>query len=166
MIAINPIRAATSCGRRHASARCIGVRRRAADQQRFVGEHDGYRALRDPLTHRREITYDASKRTFTIIDTLECKSHHTVRLHWHCSEHVQPIVTDREVCSTRIVTAFASSPTSPPDRVLTFRGGTAEEGGWVSRGFGRKTARHDRRLGVGDRGDDRLSHIYMCGGGD
>jgi hypothetical protein len=25
-----------------------------------------------------------------------------------------------------------------PDRVLTFRGGSPEEGGWVSRGFGRK----------------------------
>jgi hypothetical protein len=122
---------------RHATARCIEF----VDElpvQRFVGEHDGYRALRDPLTHRREIDYDASKRMFTITDTLECKSQHTVRLHWHCSEHLQPILTDKEVCLHTDRHRVRIIGERPPDRVLSFRGGTAEEGGWISRGFGRK----------------------------
>jgi Heparinase II/III-like protein/Heparinase II/III N-terminus len=123
---------------RHANARCLEF----VDElpvQRFVAEHDGYGVLRDPLTHRREIEYDAQQRKFTITDTLECKGPHTVRLHWHCTEQLQPIVTDNEVClftdrhRVRLIAQRA------PDRVLTFRGGSAEEGGWVSRGFGRKT---------------------------
>lgn len=122
---------------RHATARCLEF----LDElpvQRFAGEHDGYQALRDPLTHRRDIEYDASKRQFTIVDTIECRLQHTVRQHWHCAEELQPLVTDREVIlhtdryRVRIVTERA------PDRVLTFRGGKPEEGGWVSRSFGRK----------------------------
>lgn len=122
---------------RHASARCIDF----IDElpvQRFAGEHDGYRALRDPVTHQREIHYDASQRKFTIIDRLDCAARHTVRMHWHCAEHLQPITTDQEIClftdrhRVRIVAEHA------PARALVFRGGTAEEGGWVSRGFGHK----------------------------
>ncbi len=122
---------------RHANARCTEF----IDElpvQHFAGEHDGYQVLRDPLTHRREIQYDASKRTFTIIDTLACKSRHTVRLHWHCAEALQPVLTDKEVIlatdrhRVRIVAERA------PDRVFPFRGGAAHEGGWISRGFGRK----------------------------
>jgi hypothetical protein len=106
--------------------------------QRFVGEHDGYGVLRDPVLHQREIQYDTQRRRFTIIDTLDCASRHTVRLHWHCAEQLQPIVTDKEVClytdrhRVRLIAERA------PDRVLTFRGGAPDEGGWVSRGFGRK----------------------------
>lgn len=122
---------------RHAYARCIDF----IDEQpvqRFAGEHDGYSALRDPVMHRREIHYDAAQRKFTIIDRLDCASRHTVRMHWHCAEHLQPITTDKEIClyterhRIRIVAEHA------PARALVFRGGTADEGGWVSRGFGRK----------------------------
>jgi uncharacterized heparinase superfamily protein len=123
---------------RHANARCIEF----VDElpvQRFVGEHDGYRALRDPVTHRREIHYDARKRTFTIIDTLDCKAQHSVRLHWHCPEHLQPILTDKEVCLFTDRHRVRITAEQAPDRVLSFRGGKADEGGWVSRGFGRKT---------------------------
>jgi Heparinase II/III-like protein/Heparinase II/III N-terminus len=123
---------------RHAHARCLEF----VDElpvQRFIGEHDGYRALRDPLTHRREITYDARQRRFMITDTLECKSRHSVRLHWHCSEHLQPILTDNEVCLYTDRHRIRIIANSVPERVFTLRSGTAEEGGWISRGFGRKT---------------------------
>jgi uncharacterized heparinase superfamily protein len=122
---------------RHAYARCIDF----IDElpvQRFAGEHDGYRALRDPVLHQREIQYDAAKRKFTIIDRLDCASHHTVRMHWHCAEHLQPISTDTEVCLHTDRHRIRIIAENAPARVLTFRGGTAEEGGWVSRSFGHK----------------------------
>lgn len=122
---------------RHANSRCIEF----LDElpvQRFIGEHDGYRALRDPVTHRREIAYDAHERTFTIVDTLECEGEHTVRLHWHCAEQLQPILTDKEVCLYTERHRVRVVAERSPDRVLTFRGASADEGGWVSRGFGRK----------------------------
>ena len=122
---------------RHANARCLEF----LDElpvQKFIGEHDGYQVLRDPVTHRREIEYDSHKRRFTITDTLDCKAQHTIRHHWHCAEELQPLLTDKEVSlytdrhHIRIVAERA------PDRVLSFRAGKADEGGWVSRGFGRK----------------------------
>jgi hypothetical protein len=124
---------------RHANARCIEF----VDElpvQRLVGEHDGYHELRDPVTHQRQIEYDARQRRFTIIDRLDCKLRHTVRLHWHCAEHLQPITTDRDVCLHTDRHRIRVTAERAPDRVLTYRGGSAEEGGWVSRGFGRKEA--------------------------
>ena len=122
---------------RHANARCIEF----VDEppvQRFVGEHDGYRVLRDPVTHRREIEYDAGKRRFAIVDILECVDRHMVRLHWHCAETLEPVLTDKEVCLDTARHRIRIIADRPPDQVLSFRGGQAEEGGWVSRGFGRK----------------------------
>jgi hypothetical protein len=123
---------------RHANARCVEF----IDElpvQRFVGEHDGYLVLGDPVKHRREIHYDAGKRTFTIIDTLDCNSQHTVRFHWHCSEYLQPILTDKEVCLFTERHRVRITAEEAPNRVLSFHGGKADEGGWISRGFGRKT---------------------------
>jgi len=122
---------------RHATARCTEF----LDElpvQRFSGEHDGYRVLRDPLTHRRSIEYDASKRRFTIVDTLECGARHDVRIHWHCAEALEPVLGASEVSLQTARHRIRLIADREPDRVLSFRGGTPEEGGWVSRGFGRK----------------------------
>jgi hypothetical protein len=122
---------------RHAKARCLDFEDELP-VQRFLGEHDGYTALRDPVTHRRGIAYDARARAFSIVDTFECAGEHTVRWHWHCAESLQPILTHEAVClytdrhEVRIVAERA------PERILTFRGGKPDEGGWVSRSFGRK----------------------------
>jgi len=94
--------------------------------------------LRDPVVHRREITFDTVKSMFTIVDTLECRSHHDVRLHWHCAEHLNPIVTDQEICLRTDRHRIRIRAERAPDRVLTLRAGKSAEGGWISRGFGRK----------------------------
>ncbi len=122
---------------RHANARCIEF----VDElpvQRFVGEHDGYAVLSDPVSHRREIEYDASARRFTIVDILECKGPHTVRLHWHCAEALQPVLTDTEVCLHTERHRIRIIADRAPQRVLSFHGGKPEEGGWISRSFGHK----------------------------
>jgi hypothetical protein len=122
---------------RHANARCVEF----LDElpvQRFVGEHDGYGVLADPVLHRREIEYDAHARRFTIVDILECKGPHTVRLHWHCAEESQPVLTDAELCLHTQRYRVRIMADRPPQRVLSFHAGTSEEGGWISRSFGRK----------------------------
>ena len=48
------------------------------DNQIFIGEHFGYHRLEDPVTHRRSITYNNSKRTFIINDQIFCASEHLV----------------------------------------------------------------------------------------
>lgn len=145
---------------RHADARCLEFSGGSL-QQRFIGEHDGYRVLRDPLTHRREVQFDAHRRLFTIVDTFECRTQHTVRWHWHCAEDLMPILTDREIVletrrhRIRIVAKRA------PDRVLSFHGGKPSEGGWVSRSFGCKepaaTVAWESRID-----GTTTAHTYIC----
>jgi hypothetical protein len=122
---------------RHADARCLEFSGESA-KQRFVGEHDGYRVLRDPLVHRRAIEFDAHRRLFTITDTFECKARHAVRWHWHCAERLMPILTDREIVLETDRHRIRVIAKRSPDRVLSFHGGKPDEGGWVSRSFGRK----------------------------
>lgn len=70
---------------RHARARCE-LFEVNPDLDRFVGSHDGYRRLGDPVTHRREIRLDKPARIVEIFDTLECQDSHEVEVHWHFAE--------------------------------------------------------------------------------
>ena len=68
-----------------------------ASPQRFVGEHDGYARLADPVTHRRELRYDAALRRLTVIDHLDAQAPHTVEIAWHWSEEAQVSCDDAEL---------------------------------------------------------------------
>lgn len=122
---------------RHARARCLAF----LDElpvQRFVGEHDGYRRLEDPVTHRREIQYDARLRQFTILDSFHCRGPHTARWHWHCAEALQPVLLDKEIHLHTARHRIRIVAERAPRRMLSFFGGGPQEGGWVSRRFGCK----------------------------
>lgn len=127
---------------RHAQARCLkfsnGHGANGHGQQHFVAEHDGYRSLVDPVTHRREIVYDAMTRSFLINDTLACVGAHRVCRHWHFSEALHPsVVEDRlQVRVGRYLVRIV--PLDLPAHARLYHGGSAMQGGWVSRGFGCK----------------------------
>lgn len=123
---------------RHAIARCLHFGTQGSIQ-RFLGEHDGYSALREPIEHQREIVYDVEQRIFTIRDILEGVGTHEVAQHWHFSEHLAP---SADVGGTSVRTArhrIRLVPDTPPAHMHCYRGGSPEEGGWVSRRFGHKT---------------------------
>ncbi len=73
---------------RHAQARCE-VWEPGPEADRFVGSHDGYRALPDPVGHRREIHWSKPDRTIAIADRVDCRKTHVVERFWHFSEHCQ-----------------------------------------------------------------------------
>ena len=56
---------------------------------RFIGSHDGYARLPDPLWHRRKMVYDKTARELLVVDTLSCQDVHDIELHWHFSERCQ-----------------------------------------------------------------------------
>jgi hypothetical protein len=122
---------------RHAVARCLYFGEQGT-VQRFLGEHDGYCALRESLEHQREILYDPMQRLFTIKDILEGQGTHEVCQHWHFAETLSPIVVDDEIHVETERHRIRLVPQTMPAHVQFHRGGTAEEGGWISRGFGRK----------------------------
>jgi uncharacterized heparinase superfamily protein len=124
---------------RHAQARCLDFAA-SSTGQRFEGEHDGYARLADPVTHRRRIVYDPAARTFEILDTLSCAGAHQAARHWHFSELLHPHV--REDGGVSVRAGRFDIDIAPLEAVRTLhihRGGTPQEGGWVSRRFGVKT---------------------------
>ena len=122
----------------HAHVRCteigFGPRR-----QRFAGEHDGYRRLADPVTHRRKIDYDEPSTTFVVTDEVACAGRHRVTRHWHFAEDLEPRVEEGGACTVRAGGCTVRlSPLEKPEEVSVYRGGSPQEGGWVSRSFGHK----------------------------
>ena len=67
---------------RHARTRCLECEL-GTSRQRIVAEHDGYRRLRDPVTHRREIVYESAARVLRVTDQLRCSAQHFVEIFWH-----------------------------------------------------------------------------------
>jgi Heparinase II/III-like protein/Heparinase II/III N-terminus len=121
----------------HARARCIDFEV-AAPRQLFVGEHYGYQRLEDPLVHRRSIHFDAARQLIEVEDLLRCERAHRVRRAWHFAENCQ---VERQGAGLRIVsghTQVLMEPQEELERVEIHRGGTALQGGWISRSFGRK----------------------------
>jgi hypothetical protein len=121
----------------HARARCIEFDA-GGELQRFVGEHDGYARFVDPVLHRREITLDTRHRVIEVTDILRCEAAHQVRRSWHFAETCQ---VERAGAGLRVSSGLSQlifEPLEAPGEVQMHRGGTPEQGGWISRRFGRK----------------------------
>lgn len=118
---------------KHARARCLEIEL-AADVDRFVGEHDGYSRLDDPVIHRREI--DRHGCVFEVADTLICKGRHVAEQWWHFSEHCvvridgNVIEAVNDGARIRLVAGSGS--------LRLYRGSEDPIAGWVSRRFDTK----------------------------
>jgi len=105
--------------------------------QSFAGEHDGYKRLRDPVTHRREITFDVDSSTFTVVDQLDTAGSHRVEIPWHWHEDANVKVGD----DGRTVFARHGEATARLQcehdglEVMSYRGSEHPILGWVSRRF-------------------------------
>jgi hypothetical protein len=123
---------------RKAKARCTRWEP-GAGVDRFAGVHDGYRALEDPVVHRRFITLDKAARRIAIDDTLEMDGRHDVELFLHCHEDCEVSVDSNLVTlvrGARRIEILLPEIVAADVRVL--RGSLDPIGGWVSRAFDRK----------------------------
>jgi hypothetical protein len=121
----------------HARARCIEFQA-GTGRQRFAGEHYGYQRLADPVVHRREIDFDPRAQSIEVTELLRCAGQHDACRAWHFSEHCQ---VERLGSGLKVVhgtTQVYFEPLEEPGRVEIHRGGGADQGGWISRSFGRK----------------------------
>ncbi len=121
---------------RHATARCVEWTP-GAESDRWVGEHNGYRRLADPVTHRREVVLEKPTRRIRVDDALDCKGPHRIELFWHFAE-------DCEVSLNAGIIVIRKGPVtlrlSGPDglTVRLARGESDPPLGWVSRSFDAK----------------------------
>ncbi len=123
---------------RHANARVLQWRD-DPETVELIGEHDGYRMLKDPVDHRRSWRLEKGARVLNVCDRLMCTSEHQVERWWHFSEACNVEMTDLGVMvsngTQRI--ALELDPASRGDRSL-YRGSEQPIAGWVSRSFDRK----------------------------
>jgi hypothetical protein len=110
----------------------------------WTAEHDGYRRLDPPVTHRRTVTLDPAARRVTIVDRLGTSGRHRCRLAFHLGPEVEAVLEGS--------TATLTWPSGRGDQVpargilrlpepLDWSVHRGEEGpilGWHSPGFGRK----------------------------
>ncbi len=117
---------------RHARARCIEFRP-AADGGEFIGEHDGYLRLPDPVLHRRTVRMQAAG--IEIIDHLQCDGHHTIERCWHFSEQCSVSKSDNAIVAEQGPVRVTLRAAEEACEIRRFRGSDAPPGGWVSRHF-------------------------------
>ncbi len=104
--------------------------------QQFMGAHDGYRRLKDPVIHRREIRYDPRQSAFEVLDTIECAGPHEVVRHWHFAEGLT-LDDSNGSCTVRTASAVVTLKSlGAPGVKELLHGSVAPRGGWVSRAFG------------------------------
>lgn len=104
----------------------------------FVGAHDGYRRLQDPVLHRRTLEFDKAAGVLRVVDTLECKGEHQVEIFWHFAETCRIQVSGNEIsaaCEGVALQIAMPGGTWVPEVVT---GREDPPLGWVSRHFDQK----------------------------
>jgi hypothetical protein len=122
---------------KHARASCHEFAH-TRGHQGFVGEHDGYKRLRDPVMHTRSVTFDEASGSFEIADTFECVGEHRVSRRWHFAESLEVTAGAGDFSTDAGRYRVRLAPLEPLTEARLIRGGTPAQGGWVSRSFGRK----------------------------
>lgn len=108
------------------------------ENDRFVGSHDGYKRLPDPVVHRREILFNKLARRITINDTLSCSRSHHVQLFWHFSEQCDVYVQNGAIVAKNGKQSIKLLMPNQNTKMNLARGEENPPLGWVSRSFDRK----------------------------
>jgi uncharacterized heparinase superfamily protein len=98
------------------------------ERDTFIGSHDGYGRLVQPITHTRSIFLDKGHRVWQIIDLLQGEGEHLVEVFFHPAVAVEPVADGGAV---RLRAPRGDLWLFPPP-------GTEprQEPGWISAGYG------------------------------
>ena len=125
---------------RHARSRLIELETdEEGEVTAWTAEHDGYRTLTPPVSHRRSVRLASRLRRLEIVDFLETTGEHRLRLAFHLGPHMQARMDGHSVelswlhdTSSRSATLFL--PVGPSWSLS--RGATDPILGWYSSRFG------------------------------
>ena len=100
----------------------------------LVAEHDGYLRLDDPVLHRRELKYERTTRTLSVIDELQCRGEHEIEMFWHLNDSCSVEVRGEQVVAR--TQGCELSLQAPTGMVIDhIRGAEELPLGWISRSF-------------------------------
>jgi hypothetical protein len=103
------------------------------------GEHTGYGRLRDPVTHRRTLELDGPGRRLIVRDDIVARGHHEVDIYFHLAEHFRIVRSASNRIEIDAGSADVAIELDPRLSVRMLTGSEDPAGGWVSRGYHRKT---------------------------
>jgi hypothetical protein len=121
-----------------ARARCVSWEPRA-DGGRVVGEHDGYTGLADPVVHRRTLDLGGTPPTLVVTDEVLGRAPHDVAVFFHVAETASVTRAGERCFDIRVEGGTARLTLDAGLRVELLRGSTDPIGGWVSRGYHRRS---------------------------
>jgi hypothetical protein len=107
----------------------------------FVGSHDGYQRLGDPVRHVRSVSYDDTLMQLIVRDDIVGKTHHEIEQFWHFAPHVQVRLDGGKIVASgkRFQLEMQFSPNDFDDLDLQLiRGQEDPPLGWYSRSYGAK----------------------------
>ena len=107
---------------------------------KVTGQHDGYKHLSDPVIHRRTLELDGLDRTLVIRDEILATGRHDVEVCFHFAEHCRATPEGENHYSIDVGPGVVEMDLDGRLSVAAVRGGEDPIGGWVSRGYHRKTA--------------------------
>lgn len=138
---------------RHAESRLTSLESSAdGSEQRWVAEHDGYRTLDPPVTHRRTVEFRGKQRLIEITDEIDGAGQAPVRLAFHLGPAVEASLDGCDLAlrwqdrNGGEVTATMTLPSSLSWSLTC--GATDPVLGWYSPAFGQKVPATDV-IGVG-----------------
>lgn len=144
---------------KHAHAWCEAVDADDACIQRFIGAHDGYRRLGDPVTHRRSFTLDVPARAVTLVDSFDCARTHVYEGFFHFSEHCMVSLHHTTILATNGDKQMEIELDPRIGEIDLFRGNELLPAGWISRRFAQKVPTWTLRWRYVGAGDTRLLSV-------
>jgi hypothetical protein len=111
----------------------------APEGGRVVGEHDGYARLGDPVVHRRTVELDGRSRSLVVRDEIVAAGPHDLELFFHLSEGCRLAAGSGPRRVAEVAGLELGIELDPRLCVEALVGSEAPIGGWVSRGYHRKT---------------------------
>lgn len=119
---------------KHANAHCEAWEF-SDEKDLFVGYHDGYLVLEDPVIHKREVLFDKTMDRFVITDQIQCEKTHSIKRFWHFSEDCKVELKHNKLLieNNGVEIEMYSNDT---DQIFQLkRGQKNPPAGWISRGF-------------------------------
>jgi len=121
-----------------ATARCLRWEPNSAGRT-VAGEHHGYTRLADPVVHRRMLELDGAKRELSIRDDILTRGKHDVEVYFHLAENRRVTQAAPNRYEVDVGPGGVTIELDPRLSVRTLCGSEDPIGGWVSRGYHRKT---------------------------
>ena len=124
----------------------VEVAPQSPEQFNFVGTHDGYMRLVDPVQHRRRVHYDVQKQALSVLDEISANLSHQIEQFWHFAPDVDISTQGNEVTVTgrrfRVLCSFLGDDLE----LKLFRGSDQPILGWISRTYESKVPTSSLRV--------------------